>query len=305
VGGLFDSLLAPWSHGMPVVAIERSRFDPERALAQMADYGIRNAFLPPTALKLLRQVPRIGERFALRMRSVHCGGESLSPDVLSWGAETFGSVAEIYGMTEVGFVVGNCPELMPIRPGSMGKAYPGHRVGIVDEAGREQPPGTVGEVGVHRSDPGMFLGYWHDEAGTRAKQAGAWFLSGDLAEQDESGYLWYRARKDDVIISAGYRFGPTEIENAILKHEAVRDVAVVATPDPMRGQVAKAFVVLREGETPSEAHGEEIRTLVKSRLGAHEYPREIEFVSELPRTSTGKVARAELRRLEQERKRAG
>jgi acetyl-CoA synthetase len=287
-----------------VVAIERIHFDPERVLAQIVEYEVRNAFLPPTALKLLRQVPHIHSRFKLRMRSVHCGGERLAPDILAWGEEVFGSVAEIYGMTEAGFVVGNSPEVLEIRPGSMGKPYPGHLVEVVDEAGIPLPAGEAGEVAIHRSDPGMFLAYWGDEKATRAKQLGDWFLSGDLAEKDDQGYLWYRSRKDDVIISAGYRFGPTEIEDAILKHPAVKDVAVVASPNSLRGEIAKAFIILTEGNAPSDAMTEEIQSQVKTRLGAHEYPREIQYVAELPRTATGKVARAQLRQREQEAKAA-
>ncbi len=278
--------------------MERGGFDPEQVLGAIAAERVRNAFLPPTALKLLRQVPDIGRRFDLHMRSVHCGGESLSPDILAWGAEVFGSVAEIYGMTEVGYVVGNSPRLLPMRPGSMGKPYPGHRVALLNDAGEPLPAGAVGEVAIHRDDPGMFLGYRGDAAATDAKHAGDWFLSGDLAECDAQGYLWYRARKDDVIISAGYRFGPTEIENSLLQHAAVRDVAVVASPDAARGQIAKAFVVLADAEQGTATLVEELQALCKARLGAHEYPRAVAFVPDLPRTSTGKVARAELRRRE-------
>jgi acetyl-CoA synthetase len=302
VGGLFDSLFAPWTHGIPVLAAERRRFDPERAFALIEKYGVRNAFLPPLALKMMRNVPHASSRYKISMRSVHTGGESLPLDVLDWGKETFNSISEIYGMTEMGFVVGNCPSILPIKPGSMGKAYPGHRVEIIDEEGKILSPGQLGEVAIHRSDPGMFLGYWGNREATEAKFIGEWMLSSDLAIKDDEGYFWFKGRKDDVITSGGYRIGPEEIEKCILRHPSVQDVAVVASPDLIRGSIVKAFIMLKHGVQPSEIIRNEIQVMVKKNLAAYEYPREIEFVNDFPRTVTGKIQRHILREWEVQKK---
>jgi acetyl-CoA synthetase len=302
IGGLLDSLIAPWTYGIPVLAAERKRFDPERAFALIEKYQVRNAFLPPLALKIMSSVTNASSRYRILMRSVHSGGESLPLDVLDWGKDTFQSLSEMYGMTEMGFVVGNCTTILPVRPGSMGKAYPGHRVEIVDEAGQILPPGRLGEVAIHRSDPGMFLGYWGNREATKEKFIGEWMLSGDLATKDEEGYFWFKGRKDDVITSAGYRIGPEEIEKCIFGHPSVQDVAVVASPDAIRGSIVKAFIMLKKGIAPSEVIGDEIRMMVKKNLGAYEYPREIEFLEDFPRTVTGKTKRHVLREWEIQKK---
>ncbi len=302
IGGLFDSLFAPWGHGIPVLAAERRRFDPERAFALMEKYRVRNAFLPPLALKIMSNIKDASHRYKIVMRSVHSGGESLPLDVLGWGKETFGSLGEIYGMTEMGFVVGNCPSLLPIKPGSMGKAYPGHPVEIVDDEGKVLPPGQMGEVAIHRSDPGMFLGYWRNRKATEEKFKGDWMCSNDLALKDEDGYFWFKSRKDDVITSGGYRIGPEEIEKCIFKHPLIQDVAVVASPDSIRGSIIKAFIILKKGILPSDALRDEIQGMVKKNLGTYEYPREIEFLEDFPRTVTGKTQRHVLRGLEIQRK---
>jgi acetyl-CoA synthetase len=302
IGGLLDSLIAPWTYGIPVLAAERRRFDPDRVFALIEKYRVRNAFLPPLALKIMSSVTNASSRYRILMRSVHSGGESLPLDVLGWGKETFHSLSEIYGMTEMGFVVGNCPSILPIKPGSMGKAYPGHRVEIVDEAGQVLPPGQLGEVAIHRSDPGMFLGYWGNHEATEEKFIGEWMLSSDLAIKDEEGYFWFKSRKDDVITSAGYRIGPEEIEKCIFKHPSIQDVAVTASPDPVRGSIVKAFIMLKKGVAPSEAIRDEIQAMVKKNLGAYEYPREIEFLEDFPRTVTGKIQRHVLREWENQKK---
>ncbi len=302
IGGLFDSLFAPWSHGIPVLAVERRRFDPERSFALIEKYGVRNAFLPPLALKIMSNVTQASKRFKILMRSVHSGGESLPLDVLDWGKETFHSLCEMYGMTEMGFVVGNCPSILPLKPGSMGKAYPGHRVEIVGETGQVLPPGQLGEVAIHRSDPGMFLGYWGNPDATERKFIGEWMLSDDMAVKDEEGYFWFKSRKDDVITSGGYRIGPEEIEKCIFRHPSVQDVAVIASPDTLRGSIIKAFIVLRKGITPSHILRDEIQGMVKKNLAAYEYPREIEFLEDFPRTVTGKIQRHVLRKRENEKK---
>jgi acetyl-CoA synthetase len=260
----------------------------------MADHGVRNVFLPPTALKLMRQA---GVTIRAPLRSVGSGGETLGDELLEWGRETFGvTIDEFYGQTECNLVVSNNDALFPVRPGSMGRAVPGHDVRIVDEAGRELPRGQAGNIAVRRPDPVMFLGYWNKPEATAEKFAGDFMLTGDLGRQDEDGYFWYLGRNDDVITSAGYRIGPGEIENCLIKHPAVAMVGVVGVPDPVRTEVVKAWVVLRPGHAPTEALAQELQEFVRARLAAHEYPRHVAFTDALPMTVTGKIIRRELRR---------
>jgi len=302
IGGLIDVLLPSWHHGVPVVAYRAKKFDPEQAFYFIAKYGIRNAFMPPTALKMMRQVRDPKSRYDYRMRTIGCGGETLGEELLDWGRQVMDlEINEFYGQTEVNLVVGNCCEIMPVRRGSMGKPIPGHRVEVVNLEGNIVPPGTVGEIAILRPDPVMFLNYWQNPQATRDKFVGDWSLTGDLGKKDEDGYLWYVARKDDVITSSGYRIGPAEIEDCLLKHPAVSMAAVIGKPDPVRTEVVKAFVVVKPDITATEGLAAEIREFVKTRLAAHEYPREVEFVAELPMTSTGKIIRGELRRREIEK----
>jgi acetyl-CoA synthetase len=306
MGGFMDVLLPSWHHGIPVVAHRAKKFDPEEAFHLLAKYGIRNAFMPPTALKMMRQVKDPRSRYDYQMRSIGSGGEALGEELLEWGKEVMGlTINEFYGQTEVNLVVGSCNEVMEIRPGSMGKAIPGHEVAVVDDAGNRVPPGTVGEVAIKRPDPVMCLEYWKNPEATREKYVGDWWVTGDLARQDEDGYFWFVGRKDDLITSAGYRIGPAEIEDCIIKHPAVSMVAVVGSPDEVRTEVIKAFIILKPDMSPGPDIEEEIKKFVKTRLAAHEYPREIEFVSELPMTATGKIMRRELKKLEIERKSKG
>ena len=302
IGGLIDVLLPSWHHGVPVVAYRAKKFDPEQAFYFIAKYGIRNAFMPPTALKMMRQVKDPKSRYEYRMRTIGCGGETLGEELLDWGRQVMDlEINEFYGQTEVNLVVGNCCEIMPIRRGSMGKPIPGHRVEVVDAEGNIVSPGTVGEIAILRPDPVMFLNYWQNPQATRDKFVGDWSLTGDLGKKDEDGYLWYVARKDDVITSSGYRIGPAEIEDCLLKHPAVSMAAVIGKPDPVRTEVVKAFVVLKPDVPFREGLAAEIQEFVKTHLAAHEYPREVEFINELPMTSTGKIIRGELRRREIEK----
>jgi len=306
MGGFMDVLLPSWHHGIPVVAHRAKKFDPEEAFYLMGKYGIRNAFMPPTALKMMRQVKDPRSRYDYQMRSIGSGGEALGEELLAWGKEVMGlTINEFYGQTEVNLVVGSCCEVMEIRPGSMGKAIPGHEVAVVDDSGNPVPTGTVGEVAIKRPDPVMCLEYWKNPEATREKYVGDWWVTGDLAKQDEDGYFWFVGRKDDLITSAGYRIGPAEIEDCIIKHPAVSMVAVVGSPDEVRTEVVKAFIILKPEVSPGPDIEEEIKKFVKTRLAAHEYPREIEFVSELPMTATGKIMRKELKKLEIERKSRG
>ena len=303
IGGLIDVLLPSWHHGVPVVAYRAKKFDPEQAFYLISKYGIRNAFMPPTALKMMRQVKEPKKRYDYKMRTIGCGGETLGEELLDWGKEVMDlTINEFYGQTEVNLVVGNCCEIMKVKRGSMGKPIPGHRVDVVDQYGNVVPPETVGEVAIQRPDPVMFLEYWRNPEATKEKFIGDWSLTGDLAKKDEEGYLWFVGRKDDLITSAGYRIGPAEIEDCLLKHPAVTMAAVIGSPDEVRGEVVKAFIILKAGFPATKELSAEIQEFVKTRLAAHEYPREIEFVQELPLTATGKIMRKDLRKMEVEEK---
>ena len=226
--------------------------------------------------------------------------------MVHWAREELGvGVNEMWGQTEFNYLVGNCTDVMAVRPGSMGKPYPGHNVAPVDPSGVPMPDGKVGELAARRDDPVFFLGYWDQEKATREKFIGDYWGTGDLGYRDADGYLWFVGRKDDVISSAGHRIGPGEIEDCLIKHQAVAQAAVVGSPDALRGEIVKAFIILADGQTASEALAKNIQQKVKQRLAAHEYPREIEFVDSLPMTTTGKVRRIALREREIERKRGG
>jgi acetyl-CoA synthetase len=299
VGGLLDVLFASLYWGVPVVASVRSKFDPEWAFQFMARHGVRNTFMPPTALRLMRQVPNPRVRHGYQLRSVGTGGEKLGEDMIAWGKETFGlELSEFFGQTEVNLVVGNAPRLFPLRPGSMGRAVPGHAVEIVDNEGNVLPAGRPGIVAVRRPDPVMFLEYWRQPEATREKFRGDWCLLGDVAVKDEQGYFWYQGRDDDIISSAGYRIGPGEVEDCLAKHPAVALAGVIGSPDPIRGEVVAAFIVPMPGHAPTPELAAEIQAFVKARLAAHEYPRKLRFLDSMPMTVTGKIRRKDLRELD-------
>lgn len=296
IGGLFDVLFPTLYLGVPVLAHRARKFDPEAAMDLLARHGVRNVFLPPTALKLLRQADV--RHPGLKLRSLLTGGETLGAELGAFVRERLGVEArEIYGQTECNLVVGSNSTYFPIRPGAMGKPIPGHDVRVVDDDGRELPTGAEGHIGIRRGDPVMMLEYWRNPEATAAKFAGDFLLTGDLGQKDEDGYLWYLGRSDDVITSAGYRIGPGEIEDCILKHPAVAMVAVVGVPDPVRTEAIKAWVVLKDGREGSEALVADIQRHVRERLSAHEYPRHVAFTRALPMTATGKILRRELRAL--------
>ncbi len=296
IGGLFDVLFPALHWGLPVVAHRMTRFDPERAFAVLERWGVTNAFFPPTALRVMRTIRNPRKRWDLELETLTCGGEPLDEETTRWAEESLGiRINEFYGQTECNLVLSNCSAIMPSKLGSMGRPVPGHRVSIVDAEGNELPAGEVGEVAVQRPDPVMMLGYWNNNEATQKKFVGDWLLTGDLASVDEDGYFFFVGRDDDVISSSGYRIGPAEVEGTLVKHEAVLMAAVVGKPDEMRGEIVKAFVILRDGREGSEALVGELQQLVKTRLGAHEYPREVEFVSEFPMTPSGKVRRNVLR----------
>ncbi len=301
-GGLWDALLPALNYATPIVAYDGGGFDPERARKLIADYRVTNAFIPPTALKMLRAIPDSGSLHELKLRAVMSAGEQVGEELLHWGREALGmTINEMWGQTEFNYIVGNCSAIMAPKPGSMGKPYPGHRVDVIDDEGKVVGDGVEGELAAWCDDPVMFLGYWNNDEATEDKITNNWFRTGDVGYRDEDGFLWFVGRKDDVISSAGYRIGPGEIEDSLLKHPAVLQAAAIGKPDELRGEIVKAFVVLTDGYEASDELAEEIRQSVRRRLSAHEYPREIEFVDGLPMTTTGKVRRVDLRRRETER----
>src|SRR5258705_6468248 len=244
---------------MPVVDYRARKCDPDEAFHLMATAGIRNVFLPPAALKLMRQSGARGKQQAVDLRTVASGGETLGGELLDWGRAACGlTINEFYGQTECNLLVGNAAGLFPVRPGSMGRAIPGHDVRIVDTAGRPVPQGESGLVGVRRPDPVMFLEYWRNAAATEEKFAGEFLITGDLARQDEDGDFWFVGRSDDLITSAGYRIGPAEIEDCLMKHPAVALAAAIGVPDPVRTELVKSFLVLKQGHAPSDALAREI-----------------------------------------------
>ena len=293
IGGLLNVVFPAWHFGVPVLAHRMAKFDAARAFELIARHRVRNCFLPPTALKLMRQVEN---PVPVSLRSVGSGGESLGAELLAWGEDALGlTINEFYGQTEANLIVSNRAGLMPVKAGSMGRPVPGHVVAVVDEDGAALGPGEVGQVAVRRPDPVMFLNYWNDAPATAAKFIGDWCLTGDLAHIDTDGYFWFVGRNDDVITSAGYRIGPAEIEDCLMKHPAVAMAAAVGVPDEMRTEIVKAFIVLAPGVAGSPELARQIQEHVKSQLAAHEYPRAVEFVAELPLTATGKIMRRVLR----------
>ncbi|MCK9907961.1 acyl-CoA synthetase [Microbacteriaceae bacterium K1510] len=295
-GGLLDVLLPCLHHGVPVVARAVEKFDPEQAFALMAKLNVRNAFIPPTALRMMRAASNPRGRFDLKLRAIGSGGESLGIEALEWGREVFGvTINEFYGQTECNLVVGSCAQLGALKVGTMGKAVPGHRVAVIDRDGREVKRGEIGQIAVKRPDPVMFLQYWGRPEATRDKFVGDWMTTGDQGVMDEEGYISFVGRDDDVITSAGFRIGPGEIEDCLIRHPAVALAAVVGKPDRVRTEIVKAFVVLKVGHAPSDALAAEIQSFVRTRLSAHEYPREVAFIEQMPMTTTGKVIRRLLR----------
>ncbi|PKO63184.1 MAG: AMP-binding protein [Betaproteobacteria bacterium HGW-Betaproteobacteria-18] len=324
-GGLMDALLPSLYFGRPIVAFN-GRFSPQVALELLRDCGVTHSFLFPTALKaMMKAYPgsagqSVNQQFGLKLQAIMSAGEAVGDAVFDYCQAQLGvTVNEMFGQTEINYIVGNCAALWPAKPGSMGMGYPGHRLAVIDDNGHECAEGVAGDVAVHRldihgqSDPIFFLGYWKNAASTMAKFTGDWCRTGDLASRDAQGYLWYQGRSDDVFKAAGYRIGPGEIENCLVKHPAVANVAVVPKPDAVRGAVVKAYVVLspdfvtaRASFAGSKAQFdaeliEQLQAHVKDKLAPYEYPKEIEFLETLPMTTTGKVQRRVLRLQEEAR----
>jgi len=324
-GGLMDALLPTLYFGRPIVAFN-GRFGPQTALELLRDCAVTHTFLFPTALKaMMKAYPgkagqSVQQQFGLHLQAIMSAGEAVGDAVFDYCQTQLGvTVNEMFGQTEINYIVGNCALVWPPKPGSMGLGYPGHRLAVIDDDGVECASDVVGEVAVNRfdghgqSDPIFFLGYWKNDASSAAKFTGDWCRTGDLARRDSDGYLWYQGRSDDVFKVAGYRIGPGEIENCLVKHPAVANAAVVPKPDHERGAVVKAYVVLapdfitaRASDTGARGQFDAelvaaLQAHVKGLLAPYEYPKEIEFVDALPMTTTGKVQRRVLRLQEQER----
>jgi acetyl-CoA synthetase len=319
-GGLMDALLPSLYFGRPIIAFN-GRFSPELAFTLLQEEGVTHTFLFPTALKaMMKAFPEPRRQFRLKLQGMMSAGEAVGDAVFAYCRDQLGvTVNEMFGQTEINYVVGNCARYWPAKPGSMGRPYPGHRVAVIDDEGNECADGVAGDVAVNRydvhgdPDPIFFLGYWKNPQATERKFTGDWCRTGDLATRDAEGYLWYQGRADDVFKAAGYRIGPGEIENCLVKHPAVINAAVVPKPDAERGAVVKAYVVLapRVVEARALAAGgaarfdaelvAELQQHVKGKLAPYEYPKEIEFIEALPMTTTGKVQRRVLRLREEER----
>jgi len=296
MAGLMDILMPGWFHGCTVVATAMKGFDPEYAYQVLDRHDVTLALLTPTTLKLMRQVPDALSRYKLKLRAVLSGGEAVGKELFEWAdRELKLKINEGFGQTECNVILANNGNIMPIKPGSLGRPTPGSTVAIINDEGVEQPPGTLGHIACRRPHPVMFREYLNRPDSTRDKFIGDWLITGDLGQMDEDGYFWFHGRADDVITSAGYRIGPSEIEDALLKHPGVKMAAVIGVPDPVRTEIIKAFIIPSAGVTPSEALAEELRESVKTRLARHEVPRLIEFVDALPMTTTGKIMRRELR----------
>lgn len=300
IGALGDLVFPAWHYGRPIVGHPMGKFNAETAFEIMEDFGVTDAFLPPTAIRMMMDVD--AGSYNLDLKAICSGGEPLTPEILGWATEELEGVVvnELYGQTEANLLVTNCQDWFPAQAGSMGKPVPGHDVSIVDsDSGEELDVGDVGEIAVrHDTDPVIFQEYWNNPEKTAEVRVGDWHLTGDLGYRDDEGYFWFKSRDDDIIITAGYRVGPGEVESAILEHPDVEQVGVIGVPDPERNEIIKAFVQPVRGVEPSAALRDEIQDLVRDHLAKHEYPREIEFVTELPQTTTGKIQRMELRQRE-------
>ena len=315
-GGLMDALLPTLYFGREIVGYQ-GRFSPQVAFELMQRHAVTHTFLFPTALKaMMKAVPTPSAVYQLQLQAIMSAGEAVGDAVFSYCEQQLGvTVNEMFGQTEINYIVGNCALLWPARPGSMGKPYPGHRITVIDDQGLPCASGTPGDVAVHsrdvhgHADPVFFLGYWKNAAATLAKFTGSendsWCRTGDMAVVDADGYFWYQGRSDDLFKAAGYRIGPSEIENCLVKHPAVANAAVVPKPDSERGAVVKAYVVLAAGFEASDALVAELQTHVRGQLAPYEYPKEIEFIAALPMTTTGKVQRRVLRLQEEERALSG
>jgi acetyl-CoA synthetase len=307
-GGLMDGLLAVWPYGVPVLAYRtKARFDPDVTLRLIEKYGATIGLYPPTALKALRELKDPREKYRnLRLRCVVSGAEPVSPELARWVYDQLKvEFNQAFGQTEANYFIGNCTALEKAILEPLGKPYPGHDVAVVNpETGEPVKVGDTGEIAIRTDDPVVMKEYWKNPAAMKEKFVNGWCVTGDLGHMDDEGYVYFQGRSDDVIKTSGYRVGPAEIEAKIIEHPAVASCAVVGVPDERRGQAIKAFIKLFPGRQPSQEMIDEIQKHVKTRLAAHEYPREFEFIDEFPMTVTGKIRRRDLRARELEKRAA-
>jgi acetyl-CoA synthetase len=302
IGGSYDALFPTLHHGFPALAYRPRKFDAEEAFNMMAKYGVRNLMAVPTVLRMMMHaVKHPRDRYDIRLRSITAGGETLGEELCDWTRENLGvEINEQYGQTECDLVVGFCSEIMDLVPGAIGKAVPGHVVEIIDKEGKISKYDELGEIAVKGPDPVMFLEYWRNPQATREKYIGEWLRTGDYGRKDKNGNLWFSGRQDDIIESGGFRIGPGEVEECLMKHRSVALVGVIGVSDPIRGEIVKAFILPQEGVRPDKALEESIKAHVKKRLEAHAYPREVVFLKEMPMTKTGKILKQELRRIHEQ-----
>ena len=299
VGGLLDMVFPAWMAGRPI-ATSLERFSERQGYTFMARHKVTHTFLAPTAIKRLARTQKPRLEYALSLRVICTGGEALAAETLTWAEQELGVVCnEFYGMTEVNHLIGNCIAVFDRKPGSMGRAYPGHDVRLVDADGEEVNDGEPGEIVTGNQSPTRFIGYLNNPDKENEMKLGPYLRTRDLAVRDAQGYYWYKGRSDDLIKSSGFRIGPAEVEESLLAHPAVTEVAVVGKPDPERGSLVKAFIKLRDGHPPSTELANALIEHVRSQLAAYKAPREIEFVDAFKMTSSGKINRRELREREQ------
>jgi len=305
VAGSFTALYPTLNNGLSVVNYERTgRFNPDEAFRIISEHGVTVIFAIASALRIMMEyAEHPSEKYDLsELRSIAVGGETMGHDLLEWGRKELGvELNENYGLTECDYSICNCSAVMEIREGSMGRAIPGHVVEIIDDSGNVLPPDTYGQIAIRKPNPSIFIGYWNDPEATRARFIGDWLCTGDYATKDVDGYFWFTGRKDDIIESGGYRIGPGEIEAALKRHDSVTDAAVIGIADAIKGQVVKAFVTVKSGVVADKHLEDALRGHVRNKLEAHAYPKEIEFLDELPVGNTGKVMKQELRRREREK----
>ncbi len=297
-GGLYDLCFPAWQHGHTVISTNR-RFSADWAFDFMARHRVTHSFMTATALKRLAEVRYPRNHWDLAMQVVCTSGESLPSNILRWCEDEFGIVCnELYGLTEFTDMIGCCKHLFPTKPGSMGRAFPGRHVAIIDDEGVEQPDGTTGEIAsLLADDPTLILGYWGDLGVPASLKDGKWLRTGDYAVRDQEGYFWFKCRKDDLIKSAGYRIGPNEVEDSLVSHPDVAEAAVVGKPDPERGTIVMAYIRVANGVPQNDETRERLQQYVKRDLAAYQYPRIIEFIDTFPMTSTGKIKRNALREM--------
>ena len=296
---IWNTLLGPWSHGAEVV-LHEGAFDPEERMSLLQRLGVTVLCQAPTEYRMLAKLDKLANTYLPKLRHAVSAGEPLNPEVITRFQDALGlTIHDGYGQTENSLLVANAPGA-PIRPGSMGLPTPGHDVAVIDETGHVCPPGVEGDLALIGRPPTLFTGYWNAPDETDAVFRDGWYLTGDRATRDEDGYLWFVGRADDVIVSAAYRIGPFEVESALLEHPAVAESAVVGVPDSERGQIVKAFVVLRPGHEPGPRLVGELQEHVKAVTAPYKYPRVVSFLEELPKTTSGKVRRNELRLLQDE-----